>query len=562
MDFAKTLNVLFVEDDANSREQMCKVLKFYFDKVECAKDGEEGLNKFKNDKFDIVISDISMPKMNGFEMIEHIKKINKDIHIIILSAYSEANLILEALNLNVDEYIIKPANFKLLEQKLEKVIKDIEAKKIIDNYNMLLEEELEKRTHELALKYITDDVTGLFNRHALVEELNINAKNKSLILIDIVDFSTINLIYGYEKSDELLREFGCFLKEKIKNKKVYRIESDIFAIITAKDKDEILKFANELIKECGKHKFFNIKNDKIYIEIEIAIAYKTDDLLKKARLALEEIKHHKKKKINFYNENLEIEKYKNKINKIKPKIIEAIEKGFVVPFFQPIVDNFTLDIKKFEALARIKYNDKLLIPADFIDVAESTNLITDITKIIIEKTFNIAQKNNYEFSINLSEKDLDNEYLIPFLLNCINKYNIKPQKITFEILENISSKGVECAVMKLKELKSIGFKIALDDFGTQNSNFEKILLLELDYIKIDGRFIKDILNDEKRLKIVKIIKKLAKQMGAEVIAEFVKNKEIFSLLKNLEICYSQGYYFSKPVEDINQFKKGGFYDKN
>jgi len=557
-EFAKTLKVLFVEDDKDTREQMCEVLKLLVGQVDCAKDGLEGLEKFQNENYyDIVLTDISMPNLNGIDMVKEIKKINNNIHAIVITAYSDINFMLEAIEINVDGYLIKPVDMNSLQRTLKIVIRNIKAQKMMENYNKTLQQELEKLTDELALKYVIDDITGLLNRHALMEELKFNNEKKSLILIDILDFGNLNLIYGYEKGDEILREFAKFLKEEIKDEKLYRLESDKFAVLTEKNKKEITRMVKRIVNECNNKRFFNIKGDKIYIDIAIAIAYKTDDLLKKARLALEEIKLHKRNKINFYNENSEIEKYKRKISIIKPKIVDAIKNDLVIPYFQPIIDNNTLEIYKFETLARIKTDDGLLFPNDFIEVAEHTNLISEITKIMIDKTFKAAQETGFSFSINLSEKDLQEAYLIPYLLKKIEEYDINTEKITFEILENISANGIECSIMKLKEIKSLGFKIALDDFGTQNSNFEKILLLNLDYIKIDGRFVKNIQTDEKSLKIVKIIKKLANNMKVKTIAEYVENEEIFNILKKIGINYSQGYYFSKPVEYINQFKKGG-----
>lgn len=547
----KTLSVLYVEDDEDSRKETAEIFKLYFESVDTAKDGLDGLEKFVQNNYDVLFTDISMPRMDGIALIKEIRKINQDIKCVVITAHSDIDFLLEVINLQVDGFILKPIQFEKLSDMLRKILESIRAKQLIENYHKIIEKELDEKTRELALKYVTDDITGLMNRHALNEELKYSQKDTSLILLDINDFSTINLVYSYDKGDKLLKHFAEFLKKFTKENKIYRIEADKFAVLTDKNRNEIVKFSNHIIEELSK-RYFVIGDDRIYIDLNIAIAYQTDDLFKKARLALEEIKLHKKNKINFYDDDLEIEKFKRKVNRIKPLIVEALKNDLLVPFFQPIIDNKTLKIAKFEVLSRIKLQDRLLFPSDFIPIAEHTNLIREITRTIIEKTFKVAVDNDYIFSINISEKDLADEDFIEYLKIMLNKYKIDPQRITFEVLENISSQEIENSIIKLKELKNLGFKLSLDDFGTQSSNFEKILLLNLDFVKIDGKFVKNIIKDEKSKKIIKIIKKLANSINAKTIAEYVENKEVFDILNQMNIEYSQGYYFSKPVEDINQ----------
>ncbi|GAB6074447.1 EAL domain-containing protein [Nautilia lithotrophica] len=550
----KTLSVLYVEDDEDSRNETAEIFKLYFKEVDTAVDGIEGLEKFVQNNYDILFTDISMPRMDGIKLIKEIRKVNEDIKCVVITAHSDIDFLLEVINLQVDGFILKPIQYKKLSDMLNKIIESIRAKQLIENYHKIIEKELDEKTKELALKYITDDITGLLNRHALNEELKFLKYDTSLILFDINDFSTINLVYSYEKGDKLLKYFADFLKHFVKENKIFRIEADKFTILTDKNKEEIINLSNQIIHELNR-KYFTIENDKIYVDINIAIAYRTDNLFKKARLALEEIKLHKKNKINFYDDDLEIEKFKRKVNIIKPLIVEALKNDLIIPFFQPIIDNKTREIAKFEVLSRIKLSDKLIYPNDFIPIAEHTNLIGKITRIMIEKTFKIASENDFIFSINISEKDLADEYFIDFLKDTLNKYKIDPQRITFEVLENISSREIEHSILKLRELKNLGFKLSLDDFGTQSSNFEKILLLNLDYVKIDGKFVKNIVEDEKSKKIIKIIKKLANSINAKTIAEYVENEAIFNILNEMNIEYSQGYYFSKPVDNVNKFIK-------
>ncbi|NPA10754.1 MAG: EAL domain-containing protein [Epsilonproteobacteria bacterium] len=555
-EIAKDLKVLYVEDDKDSREKIKEVLEVFFKEVDTAADGEEGLEKFKKNKYDVVFADIYMPKMDGLEMVKKIKEIDPNVKCIMITAYSDSYFLLEAINSQVDGFLLKPINLEALKKVLKKILEGIYTYKMMEQYNEIIVNELEKQTQALALKYIKDDVTGLHNRHALDEILKNDEENKSLILIDIHDFGVINLVYGYHKGDKLLNEFAKFLKTIIKEDDIFRIEADKFAIITYKNREEILQLIHHILHQLERKECFIIDGDKIYFDVNIAVAYRTKDLLKKARLALEEIKLHKKGNVNFYDSDLEVEKFKRKIIEIKPKIIKALKDDLIVPVFQPIINNQTLEIERFEALARIRDNKGFLMPSDFIPIAEHLNLINDITKVMIQKVFLKAKETGHSFTINLSEEDLKENYFVDFVEFKLREHKIDPSQITFEVLEYISSDEIEQSIYKLMRLKDLGFRLSLDDFGTNKSNFEKILILNLDCIKIDGKFIKNIAQNQKSYKIVQTIKSLAESMNVKTVAEFVEDEEIFKAVKELGIDYSQGYYFSKPKEDLSEFEKG------
>jgi len=284
--FAKELDILYVEDDYDSREKIKEVLNIFFRSVDIAKDGEEGLEKFKEKEFDIVFTDIYMPKMNGLELVKKIKDISPATRCVIITAYSDSNFVLEAISLNVDGFLLKPISLDSLKGVLDKVVKCVYYEKVLECKKVLALNEC-----------VRDEITGLFNTFELKKHLS---AEKSLVLIDIRDFKTVNLVYGYDSGDIVLKEFATFLKENVEDE-VYKLEADKFAILTLKNKEEIKKMVNNIFNKLSHREYFLVNDKKIYIDINVSIAYRSEDLLKKARVAMDEIKLHKKGNINFYS---------------------------------------------------------------------------------------------------------------------------------------------------------------------------------------------------------------------------------------------------------------------
>jgi len=234
------------------------------------------------------------------------------------------------------------------------------------------------------------------------------------------------------------------------------------------------------------------------------------------------------------------------------KIKEAIEDFRVVPFFQPIIENSTQTITKYEALIRIldKETNKPVSPFFFLEVAKKTKYYTILTKIMLEKTFEVFANKEEEFSLNLTIEDVLNKELQGFIFDLLNKYEVG-NRVVFEIVESESIENFEEVISFIKSVKKFGCQIAIDDFGTGYSNFEYLMKLQADYIKIDGSMIKDIDTNEHSRLVVETIVSFAKKMGMKTIAEFVENENILKVVNELGIEYSQGYYFSKPKRELD-----------
>ncbi|WFD11092.1 EAL domain-containing protein [Tepidibacter hydrothermalis] len=250
-------------------------------------------------------------------------------------------------------------------------------------------------------------------------------------------------------------------------------------------------------------------------------------------------------------------KYSNILNKssCRLKDILLLERVIVnqniVPFYQPIVELKTEKIIKYEVLMRVKHNNEYLTPAKFIEIAESEDRIEEIDRLVMRQAFQTYYRRLHKtgkhmrLSINLSGKSI-NQNMIDYILKIIYKYNIDPSNITFELTETAALNNLNECIWYLNKLRDKGFKLAIDDFGTGYAHVELLSKLEVDYIKIDGAFIKGVENDGKLLKTLNALVYISKNYDAKIIAEYVENKEVIKVLEKLGVEYGQGYYFGKP----------------
>ena len=548
----ENLTVLYVEDEKSSREQLSEILNLLFYSVDTAFNGEDALKQYNDKEYDIVITDINMPKMNGIELIKRIKKQNPSQNIIIISAHNDSEYLLQAIEVGIDSFIIKPLKMEQLLQVLTKIANIIYTHKLSIRYNKELEKAIEEKTAKLAKQYITDESTGFLNRNALIKASKSSQKQQTILLMSVDNFDSINITYGYDNGNLIIQSLANLLKEHSpKNIELYRINSNEFALVSSsKTLHEMKNIAKSLQEKIANYQIL-FDDFSLKVTVTIAIAKGGDTLLKNAYIALEEAQKIGKNRIHIYQKNSPIELLQLRIQEYMPKLRRIVAKKYVVPYFQPIINNRTNKIEKYECLARVIDEDgKVQSPMEFIDIAELTGMIPDITRIMIDKSFKAFEKNNYEFSINISEYDLNDGYLEEFLTKKLEQYNIDISRVVLEVLEGISAIGAKKSLEQLMNLKRKGFAIAIDDFGVQNSNFERVHSMQVDYIKIDGSFIKNIYKDQKSFNVVKTINDFGKSIGAKIIAEYVHSKEVQEIILEVGIDYSQGYYFSEPLKEL------------
>jgi len=234
-------------------------------------------------------------------------------------------------------------------------------------------------------------------------------------------------------------------------------------------------------------------------------------------------------------------------------LVEALSNELIVPYFQEIKSVNDDSIVINELLMRIKMNDKVISAYEFIETAEGMNLINEMDLMVIRKAFEKVKETNYKglLFINLSPKSLIVGDFINKINSFVTKFGIQRENIVFEITERETVKNFTLLEKFVSNLKSEGYKFAIDDFGSGFSTFHYIKKFPIDYLKIDGDFIVNLKKDKKDRAFVRSIINLAHELEIKTIAEFVEDEEVLSELKELNVDFCQGYYMSIPKEEIN-----------
>uniref|UniRef100_UPI001D1831D9 EAL domain-containing protein n=1 Tax=Arcobacter vandammei TaxID=2782243 RepID=UPI001D1831D9 len=395
-------------------------------------------------------------------------------------------------------------------------------------------------------KQYMDNLTKLPNRQKLISDLK-DSNDVELVLVDISKFKDINDFYGYETGDLVLKKFAKVLQSfDIYGLNYYKLANDIFAILILKNTiDSTSNILKYIVKELEQKEII-VENNTFNLSFHIAVVNSKDlkNPIQSAEFALSLAKS-KKKKVLFLKEHLDEYKQIQKNKELVSKIKDAISKDNILVYGQKIIDNKS-KAEKYELLMRLKTSEgEILSPYFFLEASKKANLYLDLTKILVKKACKFFQNKNIEFSINLTIEDIKDTNTIDFIFKTIKETNTA-SKITFEIVESEAIDDFNLIADFIKKAKSVDCKIAIDDFGTGYSNFEYIINLNVDFLKIDGSLIKTI-NEDKNIELVaKTINNFAKVLNIKTVAEFVHNKEVLDKVTSLGIDYSQGFYLHEP----------------
>ncbi len=420
------------------------------------------------------------------------------------------------------------------------------------NINKILEEKVDEKTKELRNQLYTNSLTGLPNRRSLLDNIS-KHDDGALLIVNIDDFKEINDFFGQAVGDSVLIAFSRKLSDLISNVSevnLVHLFGDEFALFFPKkpSRDEFIRFGKQLIVDIEKMTFYHEENE-LTIRVTIGGTYQSQEAIEKADIALKSAKKQKKEFLLYYETFNVEEQYKNNMEWTR-KLNWAIDNDRISTFFQPIYDNKTNKIVSAECLIRlIDKEDKVISPYFFLGIAKKSKLYSKLTKIMIEKSCQYFEHLDCDFSINLSVEDVLDEKIVEFITQCIKKYNVT-NKIVFELLETEGIENYEEVSTFIHEMKSLGCRIAIDDFGSGYSNFEYLLQLNIDYIKIDGSLIKNLDRDKNTQIVVETIVNFAKKLNITVIAEFVHNEGVLEKVKELNIDRSQGFHLAEPKGSI------------
>ena len=533
--------ILIAEDEFINREILGHILESDYEII-YACDGEEALNQIKENKnkLSLVLLDLIMPKINGIDILEHVKKdsILSNIPIIVVTSDSLSEE--KSLNLGAADFIPKPyPRETVIKARIKRTIELYEDRKII-NYTE------------------RDPLTRLYNKeyfYQYASTIDTYYEITDALILDIRHFHIINDRFGVHYGDIVLRNVADKLREVINQLDgiVCRKEADTFMIYCPHQDN--YSFILDKLKEIDSSIIYRIGIYE-YVDKDVDVSIRFD----RAKLASDKIRTSINKNIEFYNEKMrEKELYEERlINDFEESLLNNEFKVFYQPKFNVKKDKPYLSSS--EALVRWFHHDLGMVsPGDFIPLFEENGLIQKLDKFVWSEVGKQIRnwKEKYDFyvpvSVNVSRIDMYEPDFIDTLLKIINDNNLTTNDIYLEITESAYTSDSKQMIEIVNKLRDLGFSIEMDDFGTGYSSLNMINELPIDVLKLDMVFVRNA-HKNHDTKIVEFIIDIAKYLEVPVIAEGVETKEQVESLKNLGCDIIQGYYFSKPIPS-NEFEK-------
>ncbi len=432
--------------------------------------------------------------------------------------------------------------------------------------------EKHKLSQKISYQSKHDTLTGLLNREwfskileDLIEESISEGSSHAFLYMDLDQFRVVNDVCGHTAGDEMLLTTSNVINKVIRSSDTCaRLGGDEFGILLeGAHLQQALFIAKRLQSRLVESKV--VRETQVFnINTSIGIVMLTENskdlhsVLAAADDACFIAKDEGGKKITVYNddENLFV-KRRGEMQWIS-KLTKALEEHQFELFYQPIepIVKDSTQLKKCELLIRMKDEKNGYIPPnDFLPSAERYKLMPAIDRWVINNAFlnhkhlsdRIGKENNnYMFSVNLSPDFLAEEDSLDFILFKFEEYEIDPKQICFEITETTAIGNMQAATDFIHNLKNIGCLFSLDDFGSGFSSFNYLKNLPVDFLKIDGIFVKDMDEDSVNRAMVEAINSLGQVIGLKTIAEFVRNADIIEELRKIGVDYIQGYEIGKP----------------
>ncbi len=524
----KNLTILYCEDEQPVYEVTISILEPLVKKLFVAEDGEAGLALFYRyaDEIDIIITDIGMPRMNGLEMVREIKKDYPNLPVIVTTAFSNSEFLLEAIDINVDKYVLKP----------------VDIRKLIEAISQSL------LYHEMRSFY-RDSLTHLPNRNALLRDLAAFSR-PTVALLDIDRFSEINELYGTDKADSILIAYSRKLKEGFASiAAVYREGADSFVLLFSNPEQPV-----EVIEEMLET-FVNRMEDEgvivderpFYLMTVAAIAHTDPHALDHAQRTIIEAKR-SFRKLNIVRSRPIERSYEEDIWWVH-EIKAASRTGRFKPYYQPIYDTQTQQVAKFEALLRYRSTDGTLIPPQkFLSIAKRVRMYDAIMQTVLTDAIDVTEKLGIHVSVNISYEDISNPETLQFIDSTFASHPEAAKRIDFEILESEIIEDYDTVKEFIARMRACGCGIGVDDFGSGYSNFSMLEELHVDFIKIDGSLIQGIAQKARQRHIVESIQDITRKLNIRTVAEKVSDAPTYAAVRDLGIDYTQGWYFAKAIE--------------
>ena len=431
----------------------------------------------------------------------------------------------------------------------------------LDKMTSAMEQKISEQSMRLIQTYRTDRRTGLLNRTVLKERLSHISHSEHLLSFKLTNLSQVNEKYGYQVGDKLLQDISIYIETHLNDK--LSTETELYSIgvaewgilFSSEQNSEFLrKRITDFIEDLEHENFepYGLSDvDYLSVSISGGIISRRDfthiaveDLILKTvearRIAVRRNRH-------LCNARDLLNEERSRQNQLDwlTCVNRAISQKGVLVYGQPIYEANNHKLASTECLMRIREDDQIFAPGQFLPAVEGTHLYTRLSREMITRSFEIMQTNDLKFSINLSPQDLMSDRTLDLLESAIVRID-NPLRVGFEVLETEQIQDYGRMVEVCNHFRRLGARIIIDDFGSGYSNIDEIMKLEPQVIKLDGSIIKNVHQDRRQRLISQQMVQLCHTLDAKVVAEFVHNQEVCTIVEDMGVDYLQGYFLGAP----------------
>jgi len=419
-----------------------------------------------------------------------------------------------------------------------------------------------KYTKDLEYYATRDPLTNLFNQRVFWELLGYetgrserHGSSFGLLMIDLDNFKSVNDVYGHFIGDKYLSKVASTIHDCLRKGDILaRYGGDEFTVIISEsDEEQVYMIANRIREALAMMEILASDGSRIHGSASVGMAmYPKHAQNPKDIFLFADNMTYKAKSMGrncvIAPTSDDITEVFEKSSEMSRLLLKVMEEKRVIPYYQPIVTTGERVTACHEVLCRIEMGDRVIAASEFIEIAEKLSIISRLDNILMEKVFSHIRETGYEGMIfmNLSPKSLILKEFVPMVISLAREYGIRHDRVVFEITERETVKNMTLLEQFVIDLKMEGFKFAIDDFGSGFSSFQYIRRLPIDFVKIEGMFVINMLKDSKDMAFVKTLSLLAREFGIKTIAEYIENEDLLVSAHEIGIDFAQGYHTGRP----------------
>lgn len=544
--------VLVVEDDRPTRMLLERIIHSRGHEVVGCESAEVALERLRSEFFPLITLDIQLPGMSGLELCRLLRSepYGSHCYILVATGNSRPEDLREILDAGADDYIAKPYNPGLLDVRLtvaEAAVGEIARRKQL----------------EAELKFLAqhDPLTRLYNRSrlepALDSAITIAQQNTpgAVLYLDLDNFKIINDTLGHDAGDKLLLQVATVLKSVTRPHDVLvRFGGDEFVLILPDcSLDEGLRIATSIVERVEEIVFTaDERTFRVGASVGLAVIDGTlagSEVMGNADAACYAAKARGRNRVEIHREETSEIAQLITDTDWSTRIKDAMRDGSLQLWFQPIYSLPRQEIFFQEMLLRYvdPRSGEPVNPAVFLSAIRRFGQTTKLDRFVITKSFEaLASNPSLSVSINISGSLFGDDTYCEFVESMLSNSGIDPRRIFFEITENELIPNLQGASGSIERLQALGCRFGLDDFGSGFSSLTYLKTLPIDFLKIDGAFVRDLPNQPFNQAVLQALKIISEKINVETVAEFVETEDELDLLKEIGITCAQGHFLARP----------------